>query len=411
MESEVRSAFINRPRLVEHAPGFCGIDVLTDAGDPSVFMLLTRWADEESFRAWHRSAAHHQSHGCMPHGLKLDASFTAITVGNGVEDPAGTRNIDDAIEGETVGLSRWLMKSDAVFALLLAADGTILARNRAGGRVFPVANKGGSGIFDYIVCSDREKLRQMLSAPGDERRDCLLVNLADGQQNPITLEAWLVRCKGATLFLATQETKRDSQLQSEIFRLTNDLSMMTRETARKNRELEAANETNNRLSRTDPLTGLANRRMLDESFAREIALAERLNGRLSVIMADIDRFKSINDQFGHLTGDHVLQGVASIFGSRLRPYDLAARYAGEEFILLLPGSSMEEAVEIAERIRNAVSGMKIPECPSQITISLGVAAWANGEAPEQLVARADAALYDAKESGRNRVKASSEVMA
>jgi len=114
-----------------------------------------------------------------------------------------------------------------------------------------------------------------------------------------------------------------------------------RESAQKNRELKEANQTIERLARTDPLTGLANRRTLDEAFRREIARAERQLVSLSVIMADLDRFKSINDEYGHLAGDQVLAGAASVFGSQLRPFDLAARYGGEEFVLLLPGTSIE----------------------------------------------------------------------
>src|SRR5664279_4957792 len=111
LEEEVRKAFVNRPRRVEKADGFCGLEVLTDAADPAVFMLLTRWTDESSFRTWHGSDAHRHSHEMMPAGLKLDAAFTSLTVGNSVEDPAGTQTVSDALEGQTVGLSRWLMES------------------------------------------------------------------------------------------------------------------------------------------------------------------------------------------------------------------------------------------------------------------------------------------------------------
>jgi heme-degrading monooxygenase HmoA len=132
LEKDVRHAFLNRPRLVEKAPGFCGLEVLTDAPDPAVFLLLTRWTDEASFRAWHRSEAHHQSHALMPTGLKLDASFPSLTIGNRIEDPDGVHNLSNALEGQTVALLDWLMESDAVFALLLAPDGTIRARKSSG---------------------------------------------------------------------------------------------------------------------------------------------------------------------------------------------------------------------------------------------------------------------------------------
>ena len=115
LEGEVRRAFFNRPRWVEKAPGFCGLDVLTEEGDSSVFLLLTRWTDEESFQAWHRGEAHHQSHELIPRGLKLDASFTSLTIGNRIEDPVGIQRIDDALEGQTVAVSNWLMESDTVY--------------------------------------------------------------------------------------------------------------------------------------------------------------------------------------------------------------------------------------------------------------------------------------------------------
>jgi len=186
--------------------------------------------------------------------------------------------------------------------------------------------------------------------------------------------------------------------------------VMIREADRKNRELREAKETVERLARTDALTGLANRRTLHEALQREIARAERLSESLSVIIADLDHFKSINDRYGHINGDSVLMNAAAVFASQSRAYDLAARYGGEEFILLLPGTSTKEAVVIAERIRKGVEGLQVPECPARLTLSLGVASWRTGEAPEQFVSRADVALYSAKGAGRNRVEVAEEVM-
>jgi len=407
----VRAAFLNRPRLVAKAAGFCGFDVLTDAADPSVFLLLTKWKDEESFQAWHRSEAHRQSHGLMPKGLKLDPSFTTLTIGISIDDPAGVPNLSDAIEGQPAAISRWLLESDAVFALLLAPDGAIRARNRAGNRMFPSdpAKSFGATIWDYLVCSDAQGLRQRLLDSGDQSDGCLLLNLSDGKQNQLTVEVGLVRCSGAILLLGTQEHRHDEHFRAENFKLTNDLSVMMRETARKNRELKEANETVERLARTDALTGLANRRTLDEALPREIARAERLGERLGVIIADLDLFKSINDQYGHIAGDGVLTRAATVFRSQLRPYDLAARYGGEEFLLLLPGASLEDAIAIAERIRKAVATIDLLGCPGRITVSLGVASWIAGESAEELVTRADAMLYAAKKNGRNRVEAASGV--
>ena len=413
LENEVRRAFLNRPRLVEKAPGFRGLEVLTDAQDPAVFLLLTRWTDEASFQTWHRSEAHHESHSLMPHGLKLDAAHTSLTVGNRIEDPEGIQTLSDAIEGQTVGLSRWLAESDGVCALLLAPDGVIRARNSAADRMFapdPAKNSGLS-IWDYLVCTDVQPLRQRLSEPAGQDDDYLLLNLSDAQHNAVTLDAGLVRCGGTTLLLGTQARRHDSQFQDEIVKLTNDLSVMIREADRKNRELKEAKETVERLARTDALTGLANRRTLHEDLQREIARAGRLNASLSVIIADLDHFKSINDRFGHILGDSVLVHAAAVFATQSRPYDLAARYGGEEFILLLPATTTEEAVAIAERIRKEVEGLEVPECPARLTLSLGVASWRTGEAPESFVSRADAALYHAKDAGRNRVEVAAGVTA
>jgi diguanylate cyclase (GGDEF)-like protein len=410
LEQDVREAFLNRPRMVENVPGFCALSVLTDATDPSIFLLLTRWTDAEAFHTWHRSDAHHHSHSFIPKGLKLDASFTQLTVGDNIEDPSGVQNLADAVEGRTVAMSGWLMESDAVFALLLAPDGTIRVRNRASWRVFgpDAAGKLSDSIWGYLGCADTEFLRAQLTDPAGPKGKLRRLNLVGGLGNPVTLEVGLVRSGGATLMLAAKEQLHDTTLEIELLKMTNDMSMLMRESARHNRELKKANETIERLARTDALTGLANRRTLDEAFQREFPRAERLHESLTIIVADLDHFKSINDKFGHIAGDQVLIATAATFGSQLRPYDLAARYGGEEFVMLLPATSIEEARDIAERIRADVTTIAVDSCPRQITISLGVASWIPGESQEHFVARADAALYRAKTRGRNCVEAATQ---
>ena len=406
MEEDVRKAFLNRPRLVETASGFYGLDVLTDATDPSQFLLLTRWRDEESFRAWHRSESHHASHVFIPKGLKLDPAFTLLTVGNSILSSATSQTLEDAISSHSDALSEWFRNSDTVFALLLSPDGTIRERNPAAQRIFPPNFAGStvSKLWDYLVCSDAEHLRHRLSEAESAPDVTFLLNLAEGEQSPITWEARLLRCDGTFLLLATEERRHESLFQNEILRLTNDLSIAIREAAQKNRELTNANETIEKLARTDGLTGLANRRMLEEALPREAARARRFNESLSIIFVDVDHFKLINDQFGHKAGDQVLAQLGILFKSQIRSYALAARFGGDEFVLLLPGNTKEEAAVIAERIRDKIGAMRVQEYPRQVAVSMGIAVLADGETTEQFVARADEVLYRAKGKGGNSLE-------
>lgn len=406
-EDQVRAAFLARPRLVENEKGFCGMEVLTDAEDGSVFLLITRWTTEAAFRAWHASEAHSHSHEFIPQGLKLDASFTQIIVGNRVKDPLGAANLSDAIEGQTVGLERWLLNSDTVFALLLGSDGTIRLRNRAANRIFPGDSPSGipMKIGDFMVCSDAESLARRLSGPAGPSDGHFRLNLSEGQNDPLTVEASLVDCSGEFLLLGAAEERHALRLQAERQMLANELSTMARELARKNKELEAANQAIERIARTDVLTGLSNRRTLDELLSREMDRAHRQHQPLTLILADVDHFKAINDTYGHAMGDRVLAALGRIFGSQVRPYDVAARLGGEEFVLLFPGTECHDGVAIAERLRRQVGTIQIPNGPERITISCGVATLMENDSAEAFLARADAALYRAKDGGRDRVEA------
>jgi len=177
-----------------------------------------------------------------------------------------------------------------------------------------------------------------------------------------------------------------------------------------NKELREANEHILKISQTDALTGLANRRTIDERMRHEMARAERLGCGFSVILGDLDHFKSINDEFGHLVGDRVLVAASAVFAEQARPYDLPARFGGEEFLVLLPESSLADAMAIAQRIRNAVGAVAVPELTRQLTMSLGISTWGHGDTVGALVGRADAALYQAKRRGRNRVVAQTSDM-
>jgi two-component system cell cycle response regulator len=156
----------------------------------------------------------------------------------------------------------------------------------------------------------------------------------------------------------------------------------------------------------DPLTELPNRRALVERLQREWARAERHGGALSFIMADVDRFKSINDTYGHYMGDRLLQEVGRAITGQCRQTDLAARYGGDEFAIVVPDEAASNAMCFAERCRQEIQELRIPAGGNTIrtTGSFGVADASGLPSPEALVARADEALYQAKAAGRNQVE-------
>jgi diguanylate cyclase (GGDEF)-like protein len=185
--------------------------------------------------------------------------------------------------------------------------------------------------------------------------------------------------------------------------LTNELVNIGRELSRKNRELGEAKSRIEAISRTDSLTGLANRRFFMERLQESISLADRHEQELCLLMADLDHFKRINDTHGHDTGDRVLQSFAAILSRSCRKEDLAARAGGEEFFLLLPMTSEEDALRMAVRMCASMRVLDVLEQGAPVTVSVGVACHHRGDSPDQVLGRVDQALLRAKEQGRDRV--------
>lgn len=198
--------------------------------------------------------------------------------------------------------------------------------------------------------------------------------------------------------LALQNTELlriNAELEGFNKRLENTVAERTQELQEKNAQLEL-------LAVTDQLTGLFNRMKLDKTLAEEFAQSERYNTDWSVILLDVDLFKSVNDTHGHAVGDSVLVDVAHILRSQVRGTDLVGRWGGEEFLIVCRGSQPAAAATVAEKLRHSIASHVFPVI-GQKTASFGVSKYGDGDTVKSVVARADMALYQAKNSGRNRV--------
>lgn len=187
-----------------------------------------------------------------------------------------------------------------------------------------------------------------------------------------------------------------------------ELDMLRHELESKQNELLALNEKLQQLAVTDELTGLKNRRFFQEKLTTYVTVHAEQFRPLSLLLIDIDHFKNINDNYGHMMGDKVLKKFGNLLSGESRKDDIAARYGGEEFAFILPNTDKRDALEIAEKIRSRVENANW-ELPS-ITISLGVATSLPGDTDRDLQIRADHALYASKNYGRNKVTHASDVI-
>lgn len=171
-----------------------------------------------------------------------------------------------------------------------------------------------------------------------------------------------------------------------------------------NSQLEEVNQQLQTMVRTDPLTGSWNRYYIQEELDRLIEMAKRHGHPFSVVFFDIDRFKVFNDRYGHQAGDRVLRSITAALHSCLRAIDVLGRWGGEEFIVVASNTAVEDALQLAERVRAAVAGLDLGDL-GRVTVSLGVAQWQEEESGTAVINRADSAMYRAKSEGRNRVSA------
>jgi two-component system cell cycle response regulator len=296
----------------------------------------------------------------------------------------------------------------------------------------------------YLLLQDpQHEIRHLLSA--DEQQDVRFVDALTtlapqlgsldrpwlGPYNPADHEQLIYGCRG-TGSVAVIPLLRNEQLDGVLVFSSSDPFRFTSELATDflaHLGVVAAICLENAINRarllrsgfTDFLTGFHNRRYLNARLREELSRAQRVHQSIACLMIDVDHFKRINDRYGHLAGDTVLQEVAHRIDTEMRTSDTGARFGGDEFAIVLPQGGVVDAEKVAERVLSAVRGQPIvisPEASEIITLSIGVAAAAPPQGArdykalaDRLIAEADAALYRAKSAGRNRVECSQNVVA
>jgi len=218
----------------------------------------------------------------------------------------------------------------------------------------------------------------------------------------ILLKGHIFNCDTFFLLIFDQHLLTYYDLLEKMSKLNDQLVNITRELKKKNDQLSEALATIRKLVNIDPLTGIFNKRALNKILSREISFALRHKLPLSVVLFDLDHFKVINDKHGHEVGDRVLKKVANKVRKLIRAEDIFGRYGGEEFIILLPNTKIDDALKASERIRKEIARIKIKGIKEHITASFGITQLLYTDSKKTLINRADQALYIAKRNGRNR---------
>jgi diguanylate cyclase (GGDEF)-like protein/PAS domain S-box-containing protein len=323
-----------------------------------------------------------------------------------LEERVRTRTVElEAVLAENEKINRALGESEAKFRGVVSQSlvGIVITEDGK----FSYSNAKFDEIFGYTA----DEVRQLgpLDIAAEEDRPLVKENIRRRMSGEAERVAYLfrgLRKDGAVIDMEVHASVMEIGGKRALISLLVDVT----ERVRAARELQALQEQLREQSIHDALTGLYNRRYLDDMLSRELIAAKRADYPVSAIIVDLDHFKGVNDRYGHLAGDEALRAFGDLMKRHARGSDMCCRYGGEEFLLVLPQVAQDVAVERAEQLRSALAAVQVPCGGSSIavTASFGVATFPrDGRTAGELVAAADSALYAAKAAGRNRVSVSS----
>ncbi len=283
-------------------------------------------------------------------------------------------------------------------------DGTLVKANAGFLRLINMEGEqpAGKRVAQFFIQPDFALLVSM-EADTEGRIYHGLLTLGDYMTQARTLRTRIWRVNSELRLLAEHDIEELERLYGTLLALNRDYADAQFRLAQTNLKLQQREAEILALSLTDQLTGVGNRRQLEQVLPVEISRAERTGEKFCALMADLDHFKKVNDTWGHDTGDEVLIRFGKLLRQQTRVTDTVIRFGGEEFIILMPHTPLEQATAIAERIKGAMGGCQLEVFRDPITVSIGVAELVAGQQGTEFLRRADTALYKAKASGRNRI--------
>jgi heme-degrading monooxygenase HmoA len=242
LEREVKEAFLNRPHLVDHVPGFLGMETFTEEKDPTAFYLLTRWTDAVSFRSWHSSPAHHQSHRGIPKGLKLDPTFTKVVVLDRLADPRSPASLREYVDDAGELLTHALLGSDMVHFVVCAPDGTITVCNPklASALGTSCGELIGTPLWPFLGAEDATALRARIAAGCRTPGQRVTLTFQTPSCTRHELSCWIDVHPTHVAIIGTSAPNEASEDNDALYALNNDLAVLARENARTSKELAAA---------------------------------------------------------------------------------------------------------------------------------------------------------------------------